>query len=179
MASKGAHTLVEALIELKARGIHVQATMAGAAFQAGYQHQLEHLLEQAALGDSVQFVGQLDRPALARMLALHHVGVFPSIHPEAFGIVGAEMLASGLVLVSSGVGGAGELLEHGISGLTFEAGNALDLAKQLELLLSNPTWAAALATAGTRRAQEHFNVLQSASQLAQWFEPHCSNVLVL
>ena len=77
----------------------------------------------------MQFVGQLKRQALARFYALHHVGVFPSIHPEAFGIVAAEMMASGLAVVSSGVGGAGELIEDGYTGLRFKPGDSEDLAR--------------------------------------------------
>ena len=48
--------------------------------------------------------------------------VFPSIHPEAFGIVAAEPMASGLA-ISSCVGGAGELVQNERTGLAFEAGN--------------------------------------------------------
>ena len=79
----------------------------------------------------MQFVGQLKRQALARFYALHHVGVFPSIHPEAFGIVAGEMMASGLAVVSSGVGGAGELIDDGRTGLRFKAGDSQDLARCL------------------------------------------------
>lgn len=179
MASKGAHTVVEALINLRHRGIHVQATMAGAAFQRGYQQQLEQMLQEAGLGDNVQFVGQLERPALARMLALHHVGVFPSIHPEAFGIVAAEMLASGLVLISSGVGGAAEVLEPDVSGLLFEPGNPSSLAQRLEQLVHSPALALQLAAAGAQRGHEHFSVLASARQLSAGFQAVSSPVLLL
>ena len=41
---------------------------------------------------------------------MNHIGVFSSIYPEAFGIVAAEIMASGVALVSSGVGGAAELV---------------------------------------------------------------------
>ena len=127
MGSKGAHTLIEALIQLKQQGLSVQASLAGDSFQSGYREQLEQWLKQHNLDGAVQFVGQLGRQALARFYALHHVGVFPSIHPEAFGIVGAEMMASGLVLVSR-VGGAGELIDDGRTGLRFQAGDSQDLA---------------------------------------------------
>ena len=103
-------------------------------FQKGYREQLEQALKQHNLEGAVNFVGQLGRPALARFYALHHVGVFPSIHPEAFGIVAAEMMASGLVVVSSGVGGAGELIEDGRTGLRFKAGDSKDLASCLRAL---------------------------------------------
>ena len=78
------HTLIEALIQLKHQGLHVQASLAGDSFQNGYREQLEQLLVQHNLDGTVQFVGQLKRRALARFYALHHVGVFPSIHPGSF-----------------------------------------------------------------------------------------------
>ena len=49
----------------------------------------------------------------------------PSINPEAFRIVAAGMMASGLVVVSSGVGGAGELIDDGRTGLKFMAVTAV------------------------------------------------------
>ena len=137
MGSKIAHTLIEALIKLRQDGINVQASLAGDSFQSGYRAQIEELLTENKLDGSVQFVGQLKRQALARFYALHHVGVFPSIHPEAFGIVAAEMMASGLAVVSSGVGGAGELIEDGYTGLRFKPGDSEDLARCLRDLVND------------------------------------------
>lgn len=171
MSSKGAHTVVEALIQLQRRGLWVQLSLAGAPFQAQYREQIEALLQQHGLEQQVQWVGQLNRPQLARFLALHHVGVFPSIHPEAFGIVGAEMQASGLVLVTSGVGGAAELVEDGRTGLRFQPGDASSLAACLERLIRNPAWAEQLALAGRERVRQCFSVQRAAAQLEQGFSP--------
>ena len=66
MSSKGAHTLVEALIQLQMQGVSIQACIAGDSFQSGYREQLEQLLTQHKLDGAVQFVGQLGRQALAR-----------------------------------------------------------------------------------------------------------------
>ena len=55
------------------------------------------------------FLRPINRTQLIRFWSLQHVGIFPSIFPEAFGIVGAEILSSGLLPISSGVGGASEL----------------------------------------------------------------------
>lgn len=169
MGSKGAHTLIEALIQLQQHGISVQASLAGDSFQNGYCEQLEEWLIQHKLDGSVQFVGQLERKALARFYALHHVGVFPSIHPEAFGIVAAEMMASGLVVVSSGVGGAGEIIEDGRTGLVFQAGNSQDLTRCLMQLVGDNTLLNDLREAGQREAQERFSVMQSAKTLEAGF----------
>ena len=175
MASKGAHTLIEALIQLQQQGLCVQATLAGDSFQSGYREQLEQLLEQHNLDGAVQFVGQLGRLALARFYSLHHVGVFPSIHPEAFGIVAAEMMASGLAVVSSGVGGAGELIEDGRTGLLFKAGDSQHLASCLMRLTSDAELLEELRHAGQREARKRFSVMASATALrlaSRWMMPH-------
>lgn len=165
MNTKGAHTFVDALILLKQRGLQIQATLAGSSFQPGYQAALQARLAQHGLDDVVQFTGNLQRPQLARMLRLHQVGVFPSIHPEAFGIVAAEMQMSGLALVSSGVGGAAELVEQNHTGLRFQPGHADDLANQLQQLADDPALLRRLARAGQQQAHERFSVNQSCQQL--------------
>ena len=165
MGSKGAHTVVEALIALHRQGVALQASFAGGSFQAGYREQLEAMLEQAGLAGAVRFVGQLQRPQLARFWALQQVGVFASIHPEAFGIVGAEIMASGAVLLTTGVGGAAELIEPGVSGLRYEPGNAASLVAALQQLLADPPLLGRLAAAGAQRARERFSVQAAAAQL--------------
>ena len=64
MGSKGAHTLIEALIQLQQQGLSVQASLADS-FQSGYREQLEGWLTEHSLDGAVRFVGQLDRQALA------------------------------------------------------------------------------------------------------------------
>ena len=46
-------------------------------------------------------------------------------------------MASGLAVVSSGVGGAGELIDDGRTGLLFMAGDSQDLARCLMRLASD------------------------------------------
>ena len=171
MGSKGAHTLIEALIELQQKGLSAQASLAGGNFQKGYREQLEERLAQHNLDGAVQFVGQLGRKALARFYSLHHVGVFPSIHPEAFGIVAAEMMASGLAVVSSGVGGAGELIEDGRTGLRFQAGDSKGLAQCLIRLTKDAALLNHLRIAGQQEAQQRFSVMASAAALESGFKP--------
>jgi glycosyltransferase involved in cell wall biosynthesis len=169
MGSKGAHTVVQALIALHQQGVAVQAHLAGGSFQPGYREQLQALLAGAGLADQVRFVGQLDRPRLARFWALHQVGVFASTYPEAFGIVGAEVMASGLALLTTGVGGAAELIEPGVSGLGFQPGNPASLVETLQKLLADPVLLARLAAAGQERVQALFSVTSAADQLERLF----------
>jgi glycogen synthase len=147
----------------------VQASFAGGSFQAGYREQMEALLASAGMAGLVRFVGQLDRPRLARFWALHQVGVFASTYPEAFGIVGAEVMASGLALLTSGVGGAAELIEPGVSGLGFQPGNSASLVEALQQLVADPVLLARLAAAGQERAQALFSLTSTAEQLERLF----------
>ena len=167
MNSKGAHSLIEALIILNKQGIKIQATLAGTAFQSNYKEHLIKRLKDNNLDDAIVFTGNLDRPQLARMYRLHQIGIFPSIHPEAFGIVGAEMQLSGLALITSGVGGAGELITDGQTGLCFEPNNPQDLAKQIKLLAKNPALLRRIAKAGQQQAKQQFTVMASCRQLVK------------
>ena len=168
MASKGAHTLVEALVNLKGQGIEIQGHLAGDTFQAGYRERLEEILKINGL-DEVRFTGQLNKASLARFFRLHHICVFPSIHPEAFGIVGAEAMASGLVLISSCVGGAGELIKDRETGIKFEPGNAAELAHKLKFLCNNSSEMQRIARAGELKARTELCVEISAKKLEDLF----------
>ena len=167
MASKGTHTVVEAAAQLHRQGVHVQVNLAGSSFEAGYWERLEAFANGCGLAGLVHWVGPLRRPQLARFFSLHQVGVFPSIYPEAFGIVAAEMQACGLALLSSGVGGAAELVEDGSTGLLFRAGDGSHLAQQLLRLVQNPDLLLRLQAAGSQRVREHFSVELAAQQLEQ------------
>ena len=170
MGSKGPHTLLEAVLQLKQRGLEVHAMLAGGAFQKDYAAKLREFCKNHNLISQVDFLPQLNRHQLARFFQLQHVCVFSSIHPEAFGIVAAEAMASGLALVSTGVGGASEVFENEISGLRYAAGDSTALAGQLERLARDPSLLCRLQSAGERRIRTQFSVASSADQLEQIFE---------
>ena len=165
MGSKGPHTLLEALLQLKRKGLAIHLMIAGGAFQADYAQQLRQFCTTHQLNEHVNFLPQLNRDQLARFFQLNHVCVFSSIHPEAFGIVAAEAMASGLALVSTGVGGASEVFEDGISGLHYPAGSSEDLAERLARLARDPALLQRLQRAGEQRVRSQFSVNASVLQL--------------
>ena len=165
MSSKGPHTLLESLLQLRQKGIAIHMMLAGGTFQADYAHKLREFCNNHKLNQQVDFLPQLNRKQLARFFQLNHVCVFPSIYPEAFGIVAAEAMASGLALVSTGVGGSSEVFEDGISGLHFPAGDSVALTERLERLASDPALLIRLQRAGEQRVKTHFSVDASARQL--------------
>ena len=170
MGSKGPHTLLEALLQLKQRGLKIHAMLAGGAFQKDYAEQLRQFCDNHDLKSQVDFLPQLSRTQLSRFFQLQHVCVFTSIHPEAFGIVAAEAMASGLALVSTGVGGASEVFETEISGLSYPTGNSNALAEQLERLARDPALLRRLQRNGEHRIRTHFSVNASAIKLEKLFQ---------
>lgn len=106
--SAGDETTVERLAEM------------GRLLEGGPAGPLEHfeladelLRDAAGMEDDVLFTGPLYHEDLARLLPVADVGVVPSIFPETFGLVAAELAASGVVPFvadHSGLREAGEIV---------------------------------------------------------------------
>jgi glycosyltransferase involved in cell wall biosynthesis len=64
--------------------------------------------------------------------------VFPSMWYEGFPMTIAEAFADGLPVVASQLGSIAEIVQHGVTGLHFEAGVATDLAAKVEWAWNHP-----------------------------------------
>ncbi|MCU0231433.1 MAG: glycosyltransferase family 4 protein [Acidobacteria bacterium] len=76
--------------------------------------------------------------------------VLPSVH-EGLGTVLLDAFHFGLSVIGSRIAGTAELLEDGVSALTFAPGDAAGLAAAIARLVSGPELRAALAAEGRRR----------------------------
>ena len=170
MSSKGLHTLVESLAILRNKEIFTRTYIAGTNFQTGYKEALEEFLKKHRLLDSVNFLGSLKRDQLARFFRLNHVFVFPSIYPEAFGIVQAEAMASGLPLISSGVGGSKELVKQDINGWLFRQQDSDDLSNKLAQLAKNPELIKKFGINSNNIARKEFSTIASSKKIEAIFK---------
>ena len=166
---KGVHVLLQALIQLDRAGIDFTAEIAGDCPDPAFGEQLRETVRQHELGSKVQFTGFLDRTGLAALFARHNVLVFPSQFPEPFGISQVEAMASGLAVVSSGTGGAKEIIRDDVDGLLFKADSPNDLAEKLYSLVRDPERMARLQKSAQARAVE-FSVDNSALRIEQLME---------
>ena len=100
--------------------------------------------ERAALeglaGDdsSVRFLGALPRAAALAELSSASLLVLPSLCYEQFAITPLEAMALGVPVLASDVARAGTILEDGVSGRFFRAGDPTALAAALRELLADP-----------------------------------------
>jgi glycosyltransferase involved in cell wall biosynthesis len=118
--------------------------------------------------DRVGFTGFVAEPDAA-MRALDIV-VHASTQPEPFGLVIAESMACGRPIVISRGGGAAELIEDGVTGLSFEPGRASDLSACLVKLVDDACLRARLGAAARAVALERFDARRLAVELAPIYE---------
>ncbi len=106
---------------------------------------------------------------------LHTLDIFalPSLY-EAFSNSLMEAMACGCCAVASNVGGNGELVEDGETGLLFERGNARDLAQKLVLLIDREDLRKRLADAGAGRIAERFSIQTSVERMETIYDSFLS-----
>ena len=134
MPYKGPQLLVHALIQLHRAGVDFEAEIAGDTTDQSFVDALAKAVADCGLSGMVKFIGYQGRKGLASLFARSNVLAFPSQFDEPFGITQVEAMASGLIVVTSGRGGTREIVQHGINGLVFEAGNPDSLAQNLLLI---------------------------------------------
>jgi glycosyltransferase involved in cell wall biosynthesis len=128
---------------------------------------LDELRRHAAslgLGNRIGFTGRVSDTAAA-MRALDVV-VHASVDPEPFGLVIAEAMACGRPVVSSGAGGARELVQPGVNALVHMPGHAQSLARSIETAVMNAALRSELAKAGRLTAERSFTRRRLANELA-------------
>lgn len=86
----------------------------------------------------------------------HDALVFTSEWEEPFALTPLEAMACGLPVIGTMTGGSRELFRHGENALTYEAGDASQLAERLRLLLASAELRARLASTGHEEVRSRF-----------------------
>ena len=132
---KGIHILIKALSIVKQRIPNIRATIAGSA-DPQYLKKLKKLVKELGLENNVTFLGPVEEEKKYHVIKAHRILVLPSLkdlHP----IVLLEAQALGVPVIASRVGAIPEIVRDGETGILIEPGNVLELAKAIELILTN------------------------------------------
>jgi glycosyltransferase involved in cell wall biosynthesis len=144
-AEKGLETLLAAWKHLAGR---VPLTIVG-----------DGPLAATVAGDpSIRWLGSRPIEEVYTLLGEAMFLVLPSRCYETFGRVAIEAFACGTPVIASRLGAMAELVEHGRTGLHFEAGDAAGLAAQVQRLLADPDERQRLRTA----ARQEFELRYTA-----------------
>lgn len=126
---------------------------------AGDGTQLDWLREQARkhrVVKATRFVGRLDHDELLAMLHRADAAVLPS-HYEPFGLAALEAAAAGTPLVTANVGGLGELVVNGVTGMSCPPRDPAALADAVAAVLADPAAAQQRARAARERLTADFD----------------------
>lgn len=134
MTRKGQDILLRAIEHLDAGSVQVWLAGGPPPEQSHFDAELRHAA-MALRGTQVDFLGEVaSGEALMRRA---DVVVAPSVKPESFGLVVLEAFRAGVPIVASDVDGYSELIESGVNGMLFPAGDDAALASCLMRLLGD------------------------------------------
>lgn len=129
--------------------------------------ELRSMIDARGLAGSVGLTGFLDAAYAMRSL---EIVVHASVRPEPFGLVIAEAMAAGRPVITTGEGGAAELVHGGVDAFVTPAGDAHALAAAMARLASDAALRAAIGTRARAAAVARFGQSRMASQLSAVFE---------
>lgn len=98
-----------------------------------------------------RFLGWQPSAVLQARMQRALVLVVPSLWYETYGMVAAEAAATGAAVIVSDQSAAAELVEDGVTGLHFRAGDAKDLAEKIQRLERQPHLARAMGVKAYQR----------------------------
>jgi hypothetical protein len=102
-----------------------------------------------------------------RLIQLYHgsqVFALPTL-ADCYSVASIEAMATGLPVILTNVGGAGEIVTDGVDGYSVEPGDDAALAQRLEELISDPLRAIAMGEVARQTAERRFDARNFASAL--------------
>lgn len=132
---KGQDVLINAVGEIKNKYPNIRCYIAGGATHDNDKNlnYLKHLVDGLGLNDNIYFLGNVDN--VKQFLEGIDIFILPSRH-EGFGIALIEAMACGIPVIASNVDGPKEIIDENKYGYLFKNGDCMDLAIQIEKLIS-------------------------------------------
>ena len=173
-ADKGVHTTIEAVGYLSQQcGINnIRLVVAGSG-PGEYAAGLQQMAEQYGIADKVAFLGWQPRDKMPDIMAHCEVLVLPTENQEPFARVVLEAMAGGLTVISTLTGGTSEIVQPGITGLTFPPGDSAALARQIQVLAVDLQLRVRLATAAQQRVLERFGLERMVDNCERLLQEAC------
>jgi len=137
-AYEGLDLLLDAMPRVLEEVPNVRVLLVGGGPQ---EHRLRERVEELGLGDVVIFTGRVPHDTVQNYYNLVDVFVYPRLPMRLTDLVTPlkplEAMAQGRLVLASDVGGHRELIQPGVNGELFRAGDAADLATAILGLLRN------------------------------------------
>jgi glycosyltransferase involved in cell wall biosynthesis len=166
--AKGFDLLIRSFAHVfkKYKNVHLLIAGQGVLGDKTVEQSYRSLIKKHGLEQIVHLLGKIN-PYEAFYAALD-IFALPS-RSEAFGLVLADAMQSGLPSVLTSAGGSCEVARHEIEGLVFHSGSVSDLAENLERLIKDTRLRATLGRAARERASTYLTLERCASEYEQFY----------
>ncbi len=151
---KGQHLLISAIAEARAKNKILKALIVGHEMLPGYRDKLKAMAQEKQVAGQIVFNDFVDNPQQLMQIC---DCICLTTTEETFGLVLPEAMRAGVAVIGSDRGGVPEIIEHRVSGLLFESGNASNLYRQISYLLDHPDEKLKLAQQGKAKADKQFD----------------------
>ncbi|WP_406044344.1 glycosyltransferase family 4 protein [Micromonospora sp. NBC_00898] len=168
---KGVQHLLAGLPRLRERHPGLRAVIVG---DGPYKSALEAEVHRLGLGGAVSMPGFLGGAELPAVLAASDCFTVPSIY-EPFGMVALEGAAAGAPLAVARTGGLAEIVEPGVTGMTFAPQDPDGLTEAVHALLSDRVRAQALARRARTMVHEQYGWSAIAARTATTYAAAIAN----
>jgi glycosyltransferase involved in cell wall biosynthesis len=112
---------------------------------------------QASAPANARLLGRLQSGEMQPFYRQARFLVVPSKWFEGCPLVISEAMSNGLPVIASRIGGLGELVEDGVTGLLFEPGNTAELTAKIKQLWDSPELCRQMGMAGRAKAEREFS----------------------
>ena len=164
-ATKGVHTAITAIGKIHSEGsASVTLDILGKG-EPDYERKLKEMVCHLHLEDHVHFLDKVPHAKMPELIAGFDALVFPSEWEEPFARTVLEAMATGIPVIGTTTGGTPEVLIDGITGLSYPAGDAEALAKQIQRLCNDEPFRRQLAQAAQESVRQNFTLQQTVEQL--------------
>jgi glycosyltransferase involved in cell wall biosynthesis len=168
IASKGVDVLIEAIALLRAREVRCQLRIIGTGPE---EARLRALATQRGLGESITWSPFVLQHELPKELGAATVTVLVSRgQAEGLGLILAEALMAGSAVVGTAAGGIPEVVVDEHTGLIAKDGEAADLARQIERLLTDSALRERTVANGRARVREQHAPVAAAERVTALYE---------
>lgn len=161
---KGFETLLRAISWVRT-GVHV--VIAG---DGHHRAALERAAGTVPSRHRVTLPGWLSGEELAGWYSRAGVVAVPSAWPEPFGIVGLEAMAMARPVVAFAVGGVGQWLADGVTGVAVRPGDERAFGRALDRVLGDEALRERMGTSGRRRAVAEFSLPGHVSTMLEAYD---------
>ncbi|MDD2891218.1 MAG: glycosyltransferase family 4 protein [bacterium] len=165
--NKGTLTIIKAISILTKKGFNVNLTLIGGT-DLNYFKEINSLISLENL--PVIYKGKYKREEILEIYKDYDALIFSSVWDEPFSLTLLEGMTAGLAVISTTTGGSVEILKNEENCLTFEPGNANELAQKIELLINNNNIYEKISSNAPKFVEENFSTEKMIAKIENYLK---------